>query len=256
LFGTARAEQRTEQIAEAPNERCLSPVMCIARLCIVLMSCYVLFFALCVLIGYAMDGDVTLPLEVDKLELTRRLQREGRWTGQAEETRNALMKQAREIEGLDTKADRQRWAYSELDRMYPPEPAPAPAPDSGDVDSLPVSSPVSSVQGLGDLPSTWPDLPSNASLQSELSWVQSNRVLVVEERPTGSTRVHLDRARSPAPSWAALSWLETAIRTYAKFVDVVAKSLKEEEQDAEHVRRERRAIAELESILAEMHEDD
>ena len=32
-------------------------------------------------------------------------------------------------------------------------------------------------------------------------------------------------ASTPAPSMAALSWLETSIRSYAKYVDVVARAL-------------------------------
>ena len=40
-----------------------------------------------------------------------------------------------------------------------------------------------------------------------------------------------DRARTPAPSRAALGWLETSIRAYSKYIDVVAKALKDEEND-------------------------
>ena len=47
----------------------------------------------------------------------------------------------------------------------------------------------------------------------------------MEERTAGPTVVHLDQALSPAPSWAALGWLETSIRSYAKYVDVAAKAL-------------------------------
>jgi hypothetical protein len=77
----------------------------------------------------------------------------------------------------------------------------------------------------------------------------------VEERPSGATRVHLDRARSPAPSWAALGWLETSIRSYAKYVDVVAKSLATQQDEQELVRREKLSIEEMRGLLAEMHQD-
>jgi hypothetical protein len=85
--------------------------------------------------------------------------------------------------------------------------------------------------------------------------VQSQRLRIVEERPSGATVVHLDRARSPAPSWAALGWLETSVRSYAKFVDVVAKSLATQQDEKELVQRERLAIDEMREILAEMHQD-
>ena len=111
------------------------------------------------------------------------------------------------------------------------------------------------VQGLGDIPESWGELPSNTSLQAELSWCQANRLRVVEERSSGAIRVHLERAGSPAPSWAALGWLETAIRAYAKFVDVVARSLKDEVDEQKNVKRERMQIEEMRELLAEMHED-
>ena len=57
--------------------------------------------------------------------------------------------------------------------------------------------------------------------------------------------VHLDRASRPAPSQAALGWLETSIRAYAKYVDVLARSLKDEVDEAENVRRERMRIDEI-----------
>jgi hypothetical protein len=85
--------------------------------------------------------------------------------------------------------------------------------------------------------------------------VQAQRLRIVEERSSGATVVHLDRARSPAPSWAALGWLETSVRSYAKFVDVVAKSLGTQQDEAAMVRRERLAIDEMREILAEMHKD-
>jgi len=60
---------------------------------------------------------------------------------------------------------------------------------------------------------------------------------------------------TPAPSWAASGWLETSIRSYAKYIDSVAKSLKDEQNEQEHVRREKMAIEEVRSLFAEMLED-
>jgi len=157
-----------------------------------------------------------------------------------------MMKDARK-QGM-SKADAQAWTYAELDRLHPPVVA-------GSVAALSASSGGGPLRGLGDIPGDWPELPDNASLPAEIGWVQAQRLRIVEDQPSGATVVHLARARSPAPSWAALGWLETSIRSYAKFVDVVAKSLATQQDEATTVRRERLRIDEMREILAEMHED-
>ena len=112
------------------------------------------------------------------------------------------------------------------------------------------------IQGLSRIPESWPELPSNAALSAEVGWVQANRLRIVEERTAGATIVHLGRALSPAPSWAALGWLETSIRSYAKFVDVAAKATSVDDGEASVMRRERVAIEEMEALLAEMMPPD
>ena len=67
------------------------------------------------------------------------------------------------------------------------------------------------IQGLGDIPASWPDLPDNASLAVEVGWVQAQRLRIVTAQASGATVVHLDRAGAPAPSWAALGWIETSM---------------------------------------------
>ena len=109
---------------------------------------------------------------------------------------------------------------------------------------------------LGEIPPGWPELPDNASLQAEIGWVQAQRLQVAEQKPSGGIVVHLDRARTPAPSWAALGWLETSIRSYAKFVDVAARATASVQDEADNVRRERMALDEIKALLAEMHEDE
>lgn len=176
--------------------------------------------------------------------ITQRFQQEGRWVGQIELERDEMMRLARK-EFPDKKA-RQQWVYGELDRMYPPLPKPEPPekpaakPDDGPI------------QGLGDIPESWPELPANASLASEIGWVQANRLRIVTEQPGKATVVDLARALSPAPSWAAIGWLETSIRSYAKYVDVAAKATASEGGEDALVRRERMAIDEVKSLLAEM----
>lgn len=213
----------------------------------------------------------------------QRLQSEGRWD-EIEPHKNALIKEARR-EGM-TRDDARRWAYGEIDRLYPPlPPPPEPEPEvvivegvaesaNDEAESVGDASPLVKsadetkqpqppdeprsraredrlAEGLADLPPDWPTLPANAALAAEISWVQANRLRVargVDEEAT----VDLSKALSPAPSWAALGWLETSIRAYAKYCDIAAKATASQEDEREHVRRERIAIDEVRSLLAEM----
>jgi len=109
-----------------------------------------------------------------------------------------------------------------------------------------------SVIGLSRIPADWPPLPPNSSLAAEIQWVQSVRIDVVQELPTGGVVVHLNRADRPAPSKAALGWLETSIRAYAKYCDIAAKAASTYEDEREAVRRERMSIEQVRSLLAEM----
>ena len=187
-----------------------------------------------------------------KVTVKRRLEQEGRWSGGVEHVRDDMMRQCRG-RGMD-KAAAQEWVYSKLDQLYPPLPLEPEAPEAPPAQEQPPASDTGQVQGLGDIPASWPELPATASLQGDLQWVQSNRLVVVEETGSGATRVHLGRAHEPAPSRAALGWLETSIRAYAKYVDVVARSLATVQDEVEHVRRERMRIDDIKALLREMGE--
>lgn len=158
---------------------------------------------------------------------------------------------------------RERFIWGEMDRLYPAAKAQSvallktdsPQVDTGnDLQKKAESPPVrdAGVKGLGDLPSSWPALPANASLAAEVAWVQANRLYVVEEKPSGATVVRLERAHEPAPSRAAIGWLETSVRSYAKFVEVAAKVSSSGVDDQANTRRERMAIEEIRSILSQM----
>jgi hypothetical protein len=141
------------------------------------------------------------------------------------------------------------YATVEADRVFAPgDPSEAdPAPDDPPAAlETPPAAAGSGVAGLGDLPADWPSLPANASLQAEVGWVQGNRVLVVQ-----GGRVDLSRALSPAPSYAALAWLETSVLFPSKFADVTLKATSERQDDAEDVRRERLALGEVRTLLGE-----
>ncbi|MFO1095033.1 MAG: hypothetical protein U0992_17260 [Planctomycetaceae bacterium] len=133
--------------------------------------------------------------------MTQRLQREGRWKAQAEQTRDELMRSSKAH--FKTKEERQAWVYGELDRMYPPLGETDSVPGSRGVGGDNVTPDAGQIQGLADIPEAWPELPSNASLASEIGWVQANRLRIVSEKPGGATRVRLQLAIGPAPSWAA-----------------------------------------------------
>ena len=177
---------------------------------------------------------------VDVLSISKRLQKDSRWLTVIEPLRTKMMRECRQ-KGM-SKPDAQAWTYSELDRLYPSEvtnsaePAVADRADQG-------------VSGLGDLPPDWPTLPANASLQAEISWVTANRL-----RVRSGAGVDLSRALSPAPSYSALSWLETSILFPSKFADISVKATAQQDDEREHIKREKLAIEEIRSILAEMLE--
>ena len=52
-----------------------------------------------------------------------------------------------------------------------------------------------------------------------------------------------------------MGWLDKSIRVYSKYIDVVAKALKDEENEQEMVKREKMSIDEVRSLLSEMLED-
>ncbi len=179
-----------------------------------------------------------------RIGITERLRREGRWAD-ASKFKDTVLAECREKGFKRDEASEAAWEA--MAQAYPPIVTVAATGDTGEEETTDTR-----VQGLGDIPASWPELPGNASLQAEIRWCQSNRLRVVEEKASGVVVVHLDQARTPAPSWAALGWLETSIRAYSKYIDVVAKTLKGEENEQEMVKRERLAIDEIRSLLAEM----
>ena len=205
------------------------------------------------------DPDHSRTREVDILAVSKRLQARDDWPA-IEQRRNELMKLGRKQ--FPDKRDRQQWTYSQLDEQYP-EPDPPKLGEIGHHVQFENVKPApdkelqnSGVRGLQDIPPGWGELPGNASLQAEIGWVQAERLRIVDEQASGATVVHLDRARAPAPSMAALGWLETSIRSYAKYVDVAAKATSTQADEAELVRRERVSIDEMRSLLGEMIGDE
>ena len=196
-----------------------------------------------------MDGSGSAD-RVDRAALSRQWRREGRYeeiAGFRQQVKEATKKAWRSAGRHWDRDELNEVAWQEAARAFPP-------PDTERMpatDCQSESAPRGRVTGL-DIPASWGTLPLNASLSAELGWVQAHRLTVVDELPSGATRVHLGRARSPAPSMAALGWLETSIRSYAKYVDVVARSLRDEQDEADNVRRERLALEEIDELLGQM----
>lgn len=197
--------------------------------------------------------------------VSNRLMKEKRWFGQIEFERDEMMRDASVKKQFPDKDARRLFVYGELDRLYPPK------EDSvlsdKDIQDRTVSAEQSSVQkgtvsgrddgqiqGLSKIPDAWPEMPANASLSAEVGWVQANRLRCVDEQPGHATVVDLEQAMSPAPSWSALGWLETSIRSYAKFVDVAAKATASGDDEGAAMRRERMALDEVRELLDEMTE--
>ena len=181
---------------------------------------------------------------VDVSGVFNRLNRDGRWKS-AEVRKQELYKEARKA-GV-AKDDRQQWVYQRIDAEFPP-------PDPVNVHTLTPNSIDGQLQGIGDIPAEWLPLPDNASQQAELSWCQAQRLRVCSTEGA-TTRIELCKATMPAPSMAALSWLETSVRSYAKYIDIVGRVLAGQQEAADMVRRERASIEEIKALLDEMHRD-
>ena len=128
---------------------------------------------------------------------------------------------------------------------------PLPAP----ITSHPRTRGESIVTGLNEIPPDWPPMAANAGLPVEIQWVQSNRLRCVTETGDGTT-VDLSQALAPAPSYAAIGWLETSIRAYAKYCEIAAKATQAATDETEVVRREKKSIQEVRDLLAEMLKTD
>jgi hypothetical protein len=229
------------------------------------------------------------PLVELKYRIYRRLLAEDRWR-EVVAAKDTLIREARDAG--HNKDDAQRRAYLAIEQMFPPLPStvteataaqpweelPRPDGDGNLTEGEPRGQTTSGVAasrmdgvtdgksgsgarargdadsqvvGLGDLPESWGRLPPNAPLAAEIQWVQANRLQCVTEVGE-QAQVDLAKALTPAPSYAALGWLETSIRAYTKFVDVAAKATASLEDEREHTRRERMAIDDIRKLLAEM----
>jgi len=176
-----------------------------------------------------------------KIALTERLRREGRWDAASKFKDDAL----RDFRGKGMKRDEaSEAAWEAMEQAFPPRAAVA---ATADMEAEVATN--TRIHGLSEIPAGWPTLPANASLQAEISWVSDNRLRVRD-----GNGVDLSRALSPSPSYSALSWLETSILFPSKFADISVKATANQEDEQEHIRREKLAIEEIRGLLAEMLE--
>ncbi len=204
------------------------------------------------------SGGNSLVESLESLPLSRARDGETRkqcWERLRQEARTAGM----------TRRDAISYAGRAVDQVWiaplPPEPETVEVelPEQAPVESIaepapvePPPSPIPSDQGvigLGTLPDSWGVLPANASLQAEISWVSANRLRVRD-----GSGVDLSKALSPAPSYSALSWLETSILFPSKFADISVKATANQDDEKEAIRREKLSIEEIRGLLAEMLE--
>lgn len=184
-----------------------------------------------------------------------RVQASNRWMreGLREVTDQYRLDKIKEAKAKGLKPDKAReYAWQACLAQFPP-PQTEPTTIDPPPDPPKKEAKTSDETQIGNItvPSDWPELPPNASLTQEIGWVQANRLRVVQER-NNKVSIRLDRALSPAPSHSALGWLETSVRSYAKFIDVAARAVSGQQDEAEHVRHERLAIDELRELLRSM----
>lgn len=217
------------------------------------------------------DRHAPPPSEEEKarrLALMKRLQSEGR-SRMAGDFREEVRKACRQ-RGL-TPADSVLTAWAEMERNYPPlkkseQPAAAATvdepPEPVSQDHAPVVVAVSGPNKEPDkpiwvrIPPEWGELPKTAKRVDEVEWVHQNWFLCREVRPSG-TRTKLSRAQGPAPSWGAVGLMETTVMNPQKFEnEVYAREMKgtEEDEDGEAIKREKKSIAEIDTILQRMEE--
>jgi len=193
-----------------------------------------------------------------KIDLHDRWRRDGRWpeVSRFMETVRAECK----AKGMK-KAEATAAAWEAAEEAFPleepseppaePETAEEPAGESPATEPEPPA-PRGRVSGLDRIPEAWGELPPTARLQRDLEWVNANRLWIVRETGSGGFVVDLGKAYEPAPSRSALGWLDLAIRNPAKFMDLAAKKLGEEDNGEEEMEREERMqLDEIKRILGQ-----
>jgi hypothetical protein len=164
--------------------------------------------------------------------LTERLRREGRYN-EAFRQKDEIIRELRDGGMKRKEAGDEAWRRMAAEfpplaaRAAPESTAPpttanpsAPLAESSSTTPVPAST---GVAGDTPIPVAWGTIPDTAPLGVEVEWAHQNRSLVVEDRPGGQFRLRWDRARSPAPSYGAISLMEFAATNRKGFMDLVVR---------------------------------
>ena len=183
-----------------------------------------------------------------KIELTERLRREGGWA-EASKFKDTALKEFRS-KGMK-KAEAAEAAWEAMADAFPPCPPTEPPPTDDD----PGRCVSGCLTGSSTIPDTWGEIPDSAPLEAEVDWVHQNRVLVVEDRPSGSPRLHWERARRPAPSFGAVNLMEFAATNRKGFMDILQRvKPATDDGDEERIQKqERMRIADMRGVLEGLH---
>ncbi|MBN2579525.1 MAG: hypothetical protein JXB10_11080 [Pirellulales bacterium] len=187
-----------------------------------------------------------------KIELTERLRREGRWA-EASKFKDTALKEFRS-KGMK-KAEASEEAWSAMEKAYPPLPTPVEPEHRNDVSDAEGRTAV--LVGSSPLPASWGEIPESAPFDAEVEWVHQNRILVVEERPSGKPMLHWERAQSPAPSHGARGLMEFAATNRKGFMDILQRVKPGGSGDeVEIVKRAKRGVEEIRRMISERMEDE
>jgi hypothetical protein len=186
-----------------------------------------------------------------KIETTVRLQRDGRWP-EASKWKDAKIKELR-TQGM-SRAEAQEEAWRLLAIEYPHLPSAAEPEHSDDVGD--VEGKAAMLLGSSPLPAAWGELPDSAPFDAEVEWVHQNRVLVVEERSSGKSLLHWERARKPAPSYGAVNLMEFAATNRKGFMDILQRVKPGSSGEDQQIVREKQSVADIRKMIQERMEGE
>jgi hypothetical protein len=176
-----------------------------------------------------------------KVEITKRLQTEGRWD-EASRHRDEVRQKFR-TEGA-TRAEANERAWEAMAEKYPPNRDPQEPVDGhhegepGETNALPA------------------DVGAGADFSADVQWVYMNYHSVVIADGGGRPRCDFSRAASPPPGSGAVGLMAWAADNRTGFFkDLLPKIVNTDEADEEDlVRQEKKSIAEIKSVLNRMNE--
>jgi hypothetical protein len=176
-----------------------------------------------------------------KVEITKRLQTEGRWD-EASRYRDEVRQKFRTEDA--TRAEANERAWEAMAEKYPPN-RDLQEPVDGHREGEP-----------GETNAFPADVGAGADFSADVQWVYANFTRVVVCGPGKPSRCEFSRATTPPPSSGAVGLMEWAADNRTGFFkDLLPKIVNTDEADEDVlVRQEKKSIAEIRSILNRMNE--